>query len=263
MLSSFPSEISPRFTLIGAGPGDPELLTLKAVKALQKAKVILYDALVQPETLDFASADAIMHFVGKRSGNHAYKQEEINELIVQYALSHGDVVRLKGGDPFVFGRGYEELAYAEKFNIETLVIPGLTSATALPALHKIPLTTRGENESFWVLTGTTSDRKVSADVYKAAQTKATAVILMGMRKLTKITEIYKAAGKAQLPIAVIINGSKLDEEIIIGRVNTIEEQLNQKTTTGPGLLIIGEAVKHYATVHQHTDYSQQLLSLSI
>src|SRR5690606_19391839 len=120
--------LSPKITLVGAGPGDPELLTIKALKAIQKASVILYDALSNEAILAEASANAVKVYVGKRAGQHSYKQSEINLLLVQYAFRYGEVVRLKGGDPFVFGRGYEELEYAESFGIEVDVIPGISSS---------------------------------------------------------------------------------------------------------------------------------------
>lgn len=247
----------PALTLVGAGPGDPELLTLKAVKALQTAQVVLYDALIHPGMLEYVSPKAIKRFVGKRAGLHAYSQDDINEMIVRYALSYGHVVRLKGGDPFVFGRGYEEIVYAESFNIQTTVIPGITSATSLPALKKIPLTTRGQNESFWVLTGTTSDKKVSNDIFLAAQTRATSVILMGLKKLGEIVDIYREAGKSDLPVAIIINGSLPNERFIVGKVNDIEEQVNRECLHGPALIIIGEAVRYYTDKKEQAFHSQE------
>lgn len=237
------TEKKPRLTLVGAGPGDHELITVKGAKALKDATVILYDALIDPKIFEYASPRVIRRFVGKRCGLHTYSQEEINEMIVSYALTYGHVVRLKGGDPFVFGRGYEELAYAGSFGIETEVIPGVTSATSLPALKKIPLTTRGLNESFWVLTGTTADRKISNDIFLAAQTNATVVILMGLKKLGEITGIYKEAGKKDLPVAVIVNGSLPDEQFITGTISDIQLKISECDIHGPALILIGEAVR--------------------
>src|SRR5918993_2039750 len=137
-------------SLVGAGPGDPELITLKAIKALGKASVILYDALANPVLLDYASPGAIKKFVGKRFGCHALSQQEINMLIVEYAHSHGHVVRLKGGDPFVFGRAQEEIDAARDAGIEVEVIPGISSALSVPASQGIPVTCRGIAESVWV-----------------------------------------------------------------------------------------------------------------
>ncbi|MEX1382288.1 uroporphyrinogen-III C-methyltransferase, partial [Lutibacter sp.] len=171
-----------KVTLIGAGPGDPDLITVKGVKALQSAKVILYDALINRELLEYAPY-AKKIFVGKRKGMHSFTQDKINELIVKSAFEYGNAVRLKGGDPFIFGRGSEEVEFIESFGIETEVISGISSAMAVPASQGISLTKRGISESFWVITGTTSERKLSTDVYLAAQSTATVVILMGMSKL--------------------------------------------------------------------------------
>ena len=142
----------PRITLIGAGPGDAELITLKGIKALQTADVVLYDALVNEELLDFAPAGAVKVYVGKRSGDHSYSQDAVNKLMVDYALNYGHAVRLKGGDPFVFGRGYEEIDFAASYSITTQVIPGISSSISVPGLQLIPVTHRGLSESFWVVT---------------------------------------------------------------------------------------------------------------
>src|SRR5690349_6392952 len=132
--------IIPSLTLVGAGPGDPDLITLKAIKVLQKARVILYDALANEDLLEYAAADTVKVFVGKRYGCHALSQQEINQLIIEYAFSHGNVVRLKGGDPFVFGRAGEEIAAAKNAGIPVSVVPGISSALAVPASEMIPLT---------------------------------------------------------------------------------------------------------------------------
>ena len=134
--------ITPTLSLVGAGPGDPELITLKAVKVIASAAVILYDALANEDLLSYAAPHAIKQFVGKRYGCHALSQQEINLLIVEYAYSHGNVVRLKGGDPFVFGRAQEEIAAAHSAGIAVQVIPGISSAIAVPASQMIPLTCR-------------------------------------------------------------------------------------------------------------------------
>ena len=155
---------TPRLTVVGAGPGDPELITLKAIKTIMSANVILYDALINNDLLDFALPNAELIFVGKRKGCYVYQQEQINELIVSRAKSHGHVVRLKGGDPFIFGRGAEEIEYAKQFGVETYVVPGISSSFAVPAYQGIPLTKRGASESFWVITGTTKNHQLSNDI---------------------------------------------------------------------------------------------------
>ena len=138
--------IEPKLILVGAGPGDPELISVKGLKALQAADVVMYDALVSEELLQHAP-NAVKVFCGKRAGTHYMKQDEINRQIVEHAERYGTVVRLKGGDPFIFGRGQEELEYAEKHGIPTAIIPGISSATALATSRKIPLTKRGITES--------------------------------------------------------------------------------------------------------------------
>ncbi len=232
----------PRLTLAGAGPGDPELISVKGLNALKQADVILYDALISPELLSHAP-NALTLYVGKRAGYHEKTQDEINQLIVDYALQYGHVVRLKGGDPFVFGRGHEEIEYAEKFGIATTVIPGISSATAAAGLHKIPLTRRGLNESFWVITGATSDGRISDDIKLAAQSNATVVILMGLGKLNEIVQTFQDAGKSALPVAVIQNGSLPDEKIAFGTIDTIGSEVKAKGLKAPAIIVIGEVVR--------------------
>lgn len=233
---------APRITLVGAGPGDPELITLKGLKALQGADVVLYDALVGEELLQFIPPNATKVYVGKRSGDHSYSQDVVNRLMVDYALNFGHVVRLKGGDSFVFGRGYEELEFAAAYRIPVTVIPGISSSIGVPGLQHIPVTHRGLSESFWVITGTTSSGEVSHDVYQAAQTKATVVVLMGLKKLKEIVEIFKAAGKDKLPVAIIQKGSTQDEKLVVGNVHNIVDKAQQETITAPAILVFGEVV---------------------
>ncbi len=232
----------PRITLVGAGPGDPDLITLKAVKALKTADVVLYDALVNEELLQYAPENATRVYVGKRSGDHTYSQDAVNKLMVDYALNYGHVVRLKGGDPFVFGRGFEELDYAASYSIPAQVIPGISSSIGVPGLQNIPVTHRGLSESFWVVTGTTANGKVSNDVYEAARTNATVVVLMGIHKLAEITEIFKKEGKSKLPVAVIQSGTTKNEKVAVGIVDTIVEIVKEKDITSPALIVFGEVV---------------------
>jgi len=232
----------PRITLVGAGPGDAELITIKGIKALQTADVVLYDALVNEELLEFAPKNATKVYVGKRSGDHSHSQESINKLMVDYALNYGHVVRLKGGDPFVFGRGYEELDHAASYSIPASVIPGISSSIGVPGLQNIPVTHRGLSESFWVVTGTNMEGEISADLFNAARTDATVVVLMGLRKLPEIVKIYQSEGKNRLPIAVIQSGSTENEVVGVGIIDTIEEIVKEKNIKSPALIIIGEVV---------------------
>jgi len=239
------NKTTPKVTLIGAGPGDPDLITVKGVKALAKANVVLYDALINRELLKYAP-DAKLIFVGKRKGLHSYSQDDINELIVKSAFEFENAVRLKGGDPFVFGRGSEEIDYIESFGIETEVISGISSSMAVPASQGISLTKRGVAESFWVITGTTSERKLSKDVYLAAQSTATVVILMGMSKLPEIVSIFKKFNKNGVPTAIIQNGTTKSEKLGLGTIDTIEEVVAQKKLSSPAIIVIGEVVKESA-----------------
>ena len=232
---------NPKLTVLGAGPGDPELITLKGVKALTEANVVLYDALVNRELLAHAP-NATHIFVGKRKGFHRYTQDEINALIVENALAFGHVVRLKGGDPFIFGRGSEEIAYAKQHGLETAIVSGITAAIAVPANLGVPLTKRGISESFWVITGTTSARKLSLDVALAAQSTATVVILMGMGKLSEIITLFKLEGKHKTPVGIIQNGTTNHEKSVFGTVDSIAEKVKANHMSAPAIIVIGEVV---------------------
>jgi uroporphyrin-III C-methyltransferase len=232
----------PKLILVGAGPGDPELISLKGVRALQRADVVMYDALVSEELLQH-SPGAVKIFCGKRAGQHYMKQAQINEGIVEHARKYGTVVRLKGGDPFVFGRGKEELDYAEAHGLETEIIPGISSATALATLQKIPLTHRGITESAWITTGTTSCGKLSNDIELAASSSATVVILMGIGKLAEIIGVFKKHKPAAYPVAIIQNGTLETEQIIKSDLEHIVEAAQTHHISSPAIIIIGEVVR--------------------
>ena len=244
---------TPRLTLVGAGPGDPDLITLKGVRALEQADVVLYDALVHPALLAHAPDSAERVFVGKRpwrrgcglptGGRCEFSQPEINHLIVQYAHEYGHVVRLKGGDSFVFGRGYEELAFAGDCGVETAVVPGLSSSYAVPALVGIPLTTRGISESFWVLTGTTKDHQLSNDIRTAVRSEATLVILMGMKHLPEIVDLLTGAGRAETPVGIIQSGSWEGERVALAPACAIVEAVEAGQLSNPAIIVIGDVVR--------------------
>ncbi len=231
-----------KLTLVGAGPGDSELITLKAIKALQSADVVLYDALANDSLLEYAPKDAVKINVGKRKGQHSFKQDEINSLIVSSALEHGHVVRLKGGDPFVFGRGYEELEHAKAFGISTEVIPGVSSSIGVAAAVQIPITHRDIARSFWVVTGHTSDGSLPKDMELAAQSSATVVVLMGMSKLAEIAEIFAKHGKSAVPVAIIQNGTTGEQKSVFGKVKDIVEKVKEAKVSNPAVIIVGEVV---------------------
>jgi uroporphyrin-III C-methyltransferase len=243
-------------SLVGAGPGDPELITLKAIKAIRNANVILYDALANDALLEYASPQAVKQFVGKRFGCHALSQKEINNLIIEYAISHGRVVRLKGGDPFVFGRAMEEIDAGREAGIEVEVIPGISSALAVPASQMIPLTCRGVNESFWVTTGTTQSGEISADIKLAAQSSATVIILMAMSKLEAIMEIFAGHGKSETPVAIIQDGTTHREKMVMGKVKDIYYRAQYAEITNPAIIMVGEVVNlHPSFIKEYADKS--------
>ena len=244
---------SPRLTLVGAGSGDPDLITLKGVKALKAAEVVLYDALVHDDTLSHAEKAELV-FVGKRAGKYSVSQKEINELIVEHALKNGGqhVVRLKGGDPFVFARGLEEIAYAEQFGIKSSVVIGISSIM-LPGYYGIPLTTRGVNQSFTAVTATTSEGELSDEVVNAAKYSASTVFFMGSRKLDLIVDLYQKEGRGALPVAVISNGSLDEGNVFNGTVDTIVELYNQKRPEAPTLLIFGGGAAQAHPIQSYKD----------
>lgn len=230
-------------SLVGAGPGDKELITLKAINILKHAEAVLYDSLANESLLQYASPAAIKQFVGKRYGCHALSQTEINDLIIEYAYAHGHVVRLKGGDPFVFGRAQEEIDAARAAGIEVQIVPGISSAIAVPAAQMIPLTCRGINESFWVTTGTTQSGEISKDIHLAAQSSATVIILMAMSKLEAIMDIFAAYGKRETPVAIIQDGTTHNEKMVIGVVKDIAFKAQCAGLGNPAIIIVGEVVR--------------------
>ena len=229
-------------TIVGAGPGDPELITLKGLKALQHADVILYDALASPLLLEHARPSCKRVYVGKRKGKKEFSQEEINQLIVFYAARYPHVVRLKGGDPNVFGRGHEEMEYAVKRGVTVQVIPGISSAIGAPAAAGIPLTKRGVNESFWVVTGTLSSGEISKDMQLAAKSSATVIVLMGMSHLREIALIFQQARSAGEPIAVIQHATLPEQKIVTGTVLDIMKLVKENEVSSPAVIVIGKVV---------------------
>jgi len=233
---------TPKITLVGAGPGDPDLLTIKGHHAIKNASVILYDALVNQKLLNLAPK-ALKIYVGKRKDHKSFEQNDINQLNVKYALQYGNLVRLKGGDPFVFGRGMEEMIYAESFGIKTEVIPGISSCIAVPEVVGIPLTHRGTSNSFFVLSATQADGTLNPEIHIAAKSNATVVILMGLHKLEVISGIFRANGKGSTHSAVIINGSLSTQQTISTSISELPQAYKEINLQGPGIIVIGEVVK--------------------
>jgi uroporphyrin-III C-methyltransferase len=226
--------------LIGAGPGDPELLTVKAVRKLAEADLVLYDRLVSKEVLAYAQPGAKLVYAGKHEGQQQHTQAEIFELIRKHTLNGETVARLKGGDPLVFGRGGEEWAFAIEHAIEIEVIPGVTSAIAVPALAGIPLTYRGVSQSFAVITG--HCREGLAQHWRNYTGVDTLVILMGVQNRAFIAESLIAAGRPPSePVAFIEHGTTKDERIV---ESTLEAVASGETEViNPAVFVVGEVVK--------------------
>jgi len=232
--------------LLGAGPGDPELLTRKAERLIREADVILYDALVGEGINELFPPGAKLVYVGKRADNHSYRQEEINKMLVGLASEHKKVVRLKGGDPYVFGRGGEEAEELVKAGIEVEVVPGITSAIAVPELAGIPVTHRGYSSALTVITGHEDPTKGdSALNFKAlAQMKGTIVILMGIKRLRENVDALLSNGKpADTPVAIVERGATDKERITSGTLGNIVSTAELRGVRSPAIIIIGEVVK--------------------
>jgi uroporphyrin-III C-methyltransferase len=228
----------PELIVLGAGPGDPELITVKGFRILQQAKVVLYDNLANKELLDITPTDCEKIYVGKQPYGAYTPQEQIHELIKHFAFTKGSVVRLKGGDPFIFGRGFEEVIFARENGIKTYFVPGITSMQA-SGLEDIPLTHRAVSESVWIVTGTKKDGRLSADLKLAIQSNATVVIYMGMKKLNEIARAYVESGNGDIPAAIIQHASLHNQKSVRGMVKDLAGMAESKQLTYPAIIIIG------------------------
>jgi len=229
--------------LTGAGPGDIELLTLKAARVIKEADVIIYDRLANPDILDMAKDGCEFVYVGKEDGRHIMPQDDINETIYQNALKYENVVRLKGGDPFVFGRGGEEANYLFQRDIKFEIIPGITSAISAPAYAGIPVTHRGVSVSFRVVTGHESpNKKISQIPWDNFKTDDTIVFLMGLHNLEQISEKLIEIGKPKdYPCAVISKGTTKEQHVVIGTLDNIVSKAEEVPT--PALIVVGKVVE--------------------
>jgi len=227
-----------RVSLVGAGPGDPELLTLKAIKRLEAADLVLYDALIDPETLQFAPR-ARRFFVGKRAGRPAITQDAINRLMIREARRGHQVVRLKCGDPFVFGRGGEEALALAAAGIECEIVPGITSAIAAPLLSGIPVTHRGLASAFVVVSGH-AEPAYAPVLRSLAPGSATVVVLMGLANRTAIANELLAAGwGSQTPAAVLIGISHEGQQSWHGTLDAIHLAEVDDQENLPGIIVVG------------------------
>ena len=239
--------------LVGAGSGDPELLTLKALRVMQSADVVLYDSLVSEDILDMCEPTAEKIFVGKRRANHALPQEGINELLVKHALAGKTVVRLKGGDPFIFGRGGEELQEVVRHGIFFESIPGITAASAAASSTGIPLTHRDHAQAVKFVTAYKKSGAPNNNYDEHLDSTQTVVFYMGLHQLDELTEGLIAAGRdSATPFAVISHASLPTQQLLIGTLGSIAKQQAEAKLPTPALLIMGDVVTLY---HEFADYN--------
>ena len=232
-------------TLVGAGPGDPELITMKAINALKKADCVFYDYLVHKDLLDYAPLAEKID-VGKRKGEHTLPQEILSRMMRQKAMEEKRVVRLKGGDPLIFGRGADEIKYLQAYHIRVDVIPGISSATGIPSILGIPLTARGISSSVAFLSGHEESERHKDPQPVSIPKVDTIVFLMGLTKLNVIVRsLLKAGWEKNSPMIVISKGTRIDEKIVSGTIATIESLVEAEKLEPPALMIVGEIVKFW------------------
>ena len=250
-------------TLVGAGPGDPGLLTLNALRALQQADVILHDRLVSNDVLALARRDAERISVGKMAGGHSVGQGRIHELMLEHALAGRNVVRLKGGDPFIFGRGGEELEFLASHGIAFQVVPGITAALACGAYAGIPLTHREHAQSVRLVTAHTGEALDSLDWPALAQERQTLALYMGVAGLESIRAQLVAHGRAaSTPVAVIENGSRADQRVTLTTLGELDEVARSGGIRSPALVIVGEVAALAAKLHWFGAIPRTLTALS-
>ncbi|BCG64949.1 MAG: uroporphyrin-III C-methyltransferase/precorrin-2 dehydrogenase/sirohydrochlorin ferrochelatase [Methyloprofundus sp.] len=229
--------------LVGAGPGDPDLLTFRALRLMQQADVVVYDRLVSEEILDLARRDAEKIYVGKQRNNHSLAQESINELLARLAKAGKRVVRLKGGDPFIFGRGGEEIETLVQENINFQVVPGITAASGCATYAGIPLTHRDHAQSCTFITGHLKDGSINLNWQQLVVPNQTIVIYMGLVGLDKICQsMIQYGASPELPIALIQQGTSQSQRVIIGTLNNMPEKIKNEDIQPPTLIIIGSVV---------------------
>lgn len=235
--------------LVGCGPGDPDLLTFRALRLMQQADVVLYDRLVAPAIVDLTRKDAERIYVGKQRDQHTIPQENINELLVRLAKEGKRVVRLKGGDPFIFGRGGEEIQSLASEGVSFQVVPGITAASGCASYAGIPLTHRDYAQSCLFVTGHLKDGSVDLDWESLAHENQTIVIYMGLVGLRKICqELIDHGMPENMPVALIQQGTTIDQKVLTGTLQTLAEIIEKQSIKPPTLIIVGEVVKLHDTL---------------
>ena len=229
--------------LVGAGPGDPGLITVKGLDLVKRADVIIYDRLASEDLLKHAKEDARLVYVGKRTGVHKFTQQEINEILVKEAADDKIVVRLKGGDPFVFGRGGEELSVLKDHSIAFEVVPGVTSAISVPALANIPVTDRRYSSSLTIVTGQEDPSKEGKKLNYGDLNADTVIVLMGVKNLPKIASQMLETRKKDTPVAIIESGASDRQKVITGTLANIVEKAKKAKIKPPAIIVIGDVVK--------------------
>ncbi|NVK21413.1 MAG: uroporphyrinogen-III C-methyltransferase [Kangiellaceae bacterium] len=230
--------------LIGAGPGDPELLTVKALKILQKADVVLHDALISEGVMALIRKDASLVNVGKRAKGHSKKQEEINELLIEYGKQNLTVARLKGGDPFIYGRGGEELEVLVENQIDFEVVPGITAASGCASYAGIPLTHREYSQTVMFITAHCKNSEDSLNWPSIARQNQTVVVYMGLLRNHILSEqMIKYGRDPDTSVAIVENGTSPSQRVAVGRLCQLSELVEQYQITSPSLIIIGEVVQ--------------------
>jgi uroporphyrin-III C-methyltransferase len=230
--------------LVGAGPGDPGLLTIKGKTCIEGADVIFYDRLVSREILDLARPDTELVYVGKTIENHSYHQDEIHQMMIHQALMGKTVARIQGGDPFVYGRGAEEAEALRAHGIPFEIVPGVTSAIAVPAYAGIPLTYRGVANGFHVVTGHEAAASSDVDWKVLAASRQTLVVLMGVHHLHEIAQRLLRYGKrADTPVAVIEWGTTARQVVVTGTLSNIVADMERARIDTPAVIVIGDVVR--------------------
>src|SRR5690606_3019237 len=229
------------FYVLGAGLGDIDLLTLKAHKILTIADVLLFDNLINDDLLNIAHRNCIKIYVGKKPFGEYVPQTDINDLIAYYCTRYTHVVRLKGGDPYIYGRGFEEWAVARQLGVNVTYVPGVTSMQGV-GMWDIPLTHRGASEGIWVLTGMKSDGSMASDLSLAVQSNSTVVIYMGMRKLSEIARMYVMHGKGNTPAAIVQDATKPDSRRVTCAVRDLAKCSREANMCSPAIIVIGNVV---------------------